>query len=469
MVKTIFVMLLWSLACFSLAAPTPIYQIVGVQSAENQTPFIKVPLNRDIYSFSASANLSDLVVLDNEGNFLPYRIMPGGNEVAPVDNKIVATSVAFFAVPADATPETLRKLHTESVSASQEQIKIATSDRTLNNKTPEFYLIDISQLEQNITSLAIAWEAQAGNEYVEVEVEATRNLQDWNSLAQATLVQIHQGEQSLKRNHVDLNIAKNTYSFLRLRILRGGDNLHINQVTAEEKLGSPPASQTDAEHWTITGQPAKDQHSVYAPGSARKSIPVAAWEFKRGEATPAETLAIDFGNNVYAGEARIFSRTSENQPWRLRQQGIWFNAQVGNKWQTSDAISLHRETEIYWRIELNESAQHSLNPSLRFAWHPDVLQIIGNNKAPFSLAINPENTAGAYRDQVFNQITAATKPNWMPARLESLHVDPASLVRKKSVEWTQWLFWGALVLAVALLLLFALKLFKQMTPDAKQE
>lgn len=437
---------------------TPIYQVNDAQGT-----FLQVPLTHEIYSYSQQTNLQDLIVLDRDQNPLPYRLVSVAPEEKQAAPKVLTDTLKFFPVAVDATPDTLRKLRSTHVKVQGDTVQVVTSDKTLSNSVPEFYLVDVSGLDHDLTSLSIDWVAQANNQYLEVELEATRNLQDWFSLAKSTLVQINQEEQSLKRNHIDVHILNKDYEFLRLRILRGADNLQITGVTAEQKIGVIPETKISLETWSLVGVVAQHQTTVYLPSSHSKSYPVAVWEFIRSEATPVDTLAIDFGTTTYADGAKILSRSTTHQNWQLQHQGIWFNTQMGSQWQKSNAVGIYPNRDKYWRVELNESAKNNPAPRIVFGWQPTQLQVITNNKPPYVLAIKGDKNNSYNREQVFNQILANTAPTWVSVGLIKLNVQPEAISSaQKSIDWKQWLFWVALMLAVSVLLVFSLKLFKQL-------
>lgn len=451
--------ILGSVCLINLAyGATAIYQL-----NETQGTFLQVPLTHEIYRYSQQTNLQDVEVLDADKNALPYRLVTIAPEVKQIDPKILVDELRFFPIAADATPDTLRKFHSTHIKVQGDSVQVTTSDKTLANANPEFYLIDVSKLDHDATSLGIDWVPQTDNQYLEVELEATRNLQDWFFLAKSTLVQIEQEEHHLKRNHIEVAIAKKDFEFLRLRILRGANNLQITHVTAEQRIGAAEKPHIEKESWSLMGDLAKNQNTVYLPNSHSKSYPVAAWEFIRNDTAPIDSIAIDFGTQTYGDSARIFSRTTENQNWQLQQQGIWFNAQIGKEWQKSNPVNIvPPNRDKYWRIELNETLRDKLIPSLIVGWQPTQLQIITNNKPPYVLAINQDKTTSYNREQVFNQILATANPAWVSTGLIPLNVQPEALINApKAIDWKQWLFWVALMLAVSVLLVFSLKLFKQ--------
>lgn len=446
----------------AVQAPAPIYQISDVQGT-----FIQVPITHDIYRYSEAYNLQDIVVLDAENNAVPYRLVTTAPTAKEIEPKIVSTQLAFFPVASGTTPDTLKKLHTSQINVQGDTVKVTTSDQVINNQNPEFYLIDISHVDHDITSLVIDWDAQTNNQYLEVELDATQNLQDWMPLGQSTLVNIASQEQQVKRNHIVVNIYKKEYQFLRIRVLRGADNLHLTEIVAEQKIGSVEV-QRKQETWRLVGDIAKVQTGVYLPSAQSKSISVAAWEFVRADTAPVDTIALDIGENTYGDTVKIFSRNIESQHWQLQHQGIWFTAQVGASWQKSDAVSVHHNSDKFWRIELNESAKNKITPAILFGWHPIELQIIANDKPPFVIAIADISVNNA-RDQIFNQLLSrvSAPPNWVQAKLIALDTKPETLANKqRHFDWRQWIFWCALIVAVIVLLIFSLKLLKQMNAES---
>ncbi|RYE36653.1 MAG: DUF3999 family protein, partial [Sphingobacteriales bacterium] len=251
----------------SVYSAIPVYQLSDVKGN-----FVQTPLTHDIYRYSQQINLQDMEILDGDQNPLPYRLVSATPESKQAEPKVVTDTLRFFPITADVTPDTLRKLHSTQVNAEGNNVSVISTDKILNNSLPEFYLVDISKLDHDVTSLIVDWDAHANNQYLEIELEATRNFQDWFLLTRSTLVQINQQEQSVKRNHIDVNIAKKDYEFLRFKIVRGAENLHITAVTAEQKIGITDSSKAQRETWTLTGELAKSQTTAYLPSLKGKRV-----------------------------------------------------------------------------------------------------------------------------------------------------------------------------------------------------
>ncbi|HEY6529972.1 MAG TPA: DUF3999 family protein [Cellvibrionaceae bacterium] len=464
--KLLAALLLMLCACriSALDTLTALYEIDTAQGT-----FLQIPLSHDVYRFSQQANLDNLVVIDAQQNLLPTRVMAINVPDALPLTQTIAHTVAFFPVPADATAETLRKMHSTQTSIQGDKTQIITSEKTLDNSTAEFFLLDISKLEQAITRLIVDWDTTAATQYVEVKLEASQNLHDWRSLTQATLVQVNEQGQSLKHNFINIKIAQHEYPYLRLKILRGADKLKITGITAEHTVESTPTAKKPIDSWRLTGESAKIQTSVYTPTAHSKTYAVRAWEYTRNEATPAARLSVDLGEKTYGDSIRVFSRASATQNWQLQYQGIWFQTQVGAHWQKSDRINLRNNGDKFWRLELSPTAQNIATPELVFSWESLFLHVIANDKPPFKLALSRDNS-NRNREQVFNRIISTANPSWIQAHLIPLNNAPMEITDEpQPIHWQRWLFWAALLFAVVILLAFSLRLFKQLSQQNTQQ
>jgi len=425
------------------AEPHAIYRLAPVSGS-----FLQVQLTQDIYRFSEDPELHNLQVVDAEQHPVPYRLVPSEPENHPQQN----LPLAFFPVTANTPPETLRQIYAR-VQLEGAKLEVSADGPAVTvGKAPGFYLVDISKLEQSLIGLRLNWEPNPQNQYLEVELEASRDLQQWNHLGAATLVNL--GNERLLRNRVPVSIQPHAYEFLRLKIGRGGEQLQIHSIE-----GEPPITQTPVpkEHWSVAAIPKGQVASVDSPQST--SV-VAAWEFIRDEVAPATAVRIALGKNVYTDDYKLYSRANEQRSWQLQRHGIWYSVQVGSNWETSDPITIAPNSTKFWRLELNAQSA-GLKPTLDFYWQPWRLQIIANDKPPFYLAINPD-TDNKYRDQVFNQILAARGPSWISTPIEDLHEQPQKSTKTSTRNWRTWVFWGALTVAVLILLGFALRLLRQL-------
>jgi hypothetical protein len=430
-------MLAGAIGLVTQAEPTAIYRVTPAAGG-----FQQVQLTQDIYRFSDDPYLHNLVVLDADKKPVPYRIQASHGE----QHRLPDIPLVFFPVPGNASAETLRKVYAQiRVDGVQVDINSSSSGAIPGEG---FYLIDISHHSVPIAELKLEWEPDPEHAYFDVEADGSWDMQQWQLLGKATLVNL--GEGALVRDRLSLGTQSGLYKFLRVRVVKGAGNLQLKKFFAVQP---DVQSQVPEERWRITAIP----KGVEACAAAASHPKVAAWEFIRSEVTPATGAKILLGEGTYADHYRLYSRPDEQHGWELLRHGIWYNLRVGQVWETSDFISLSPNSRRLWRLEL-EAGNTGLNPQLELQWQPSNLQFIANDRAPFSLVIDPAADQ-ARRDVIFNQILAGRAPEWVSTTLEDLHQQPAKPV--KSFNWRAWVLWAALMLAVFVLIGFAIRLLRQ--------
>lgn len=438
------------------ADTTAVYQI-----NESQGNYLQANLTHDIYRYSANNQLQDVVVLDAEGNRLPSRIVPVEIQLQETEAQI---PVKFYPVAVGATPDTWLAGKTK-IRIDQNAISI-----NIDNNAPEqavsqqqkvdFYLLDLSDIDTRIDGLALEWQPYEANQYLDVELSGTRDLRNWTSIAQDTLVHLQKDGQTLTRNHISFSMEKNQYRYLRVKFLRGAENLLLTRMYAQSKTHTarPPT----ADIWQVNGELAQDQNTALQNRQNAKALPITAWEYQREERVPATKLQLALGNTTYGDSIDLFSRATKNQPWRLVHRGIWFNARVGSDWQQSDAIEVYANSDKYWRVELNQSLPTSTHPALVFEHPPQRLQFIANNTAPYAIAIDHKAGAHNTNAKIFAQLTENKNLVWTKVSLVELKPDIANFATIARFNWQTALFWGMLLIAVAVLVGFAIRLYRQM-------
>lgn len=445
----------------------PVYQI-------NDAPgtYVQTTLTHDIYRYSASTQLNDLVVTDQQGNKLPYRITAPSTQVSEQSQ---LTNARFFPVAVGLSPKALILLSSASIRLDANEISVSvektTKDKLQDQSAPvDFYVVDVSNVKTRIDKLVVDWQASEANQYLEVQVSGTNDLSNWSNIAQTTLVQLQKEGQVLTRNKIAVNLSEKQYAYLRLKFTRGNENLQLTKIQIEntDKIANTPV----VDHWEVKGALAKDQNSVMRAGNHTAAMPVAAWEFTRNDIAPVANISLKLGTFMYGDNIKVFSRNTEKQPWQLLYKGIWFNAQVGSDWQQSDAINIYSNSDIYWRIEFNELVRTTLNPILVFHRQPQTLQFIANNAAPYKIAIDDQAAPNNQHTsaQIFSQLVSGKELQWGQVTFTELKPSMDSFARAgMQVSWKTILFWGGLLLAVAVLVGVAVRLMGQMKKGEKND
>jgi hypothetical protein len=454
---------LFTLCLISLAANAdviPVYQI-------NEAPgtYVQTTLTHDIYRYSANTQLNDLVVTDQQDNKLPYRITAPSTQVSEQSQ---LTNARFFPVAVGSPPEALIALSSASIRLGANEISVSVketnTDKLQDQSAPvDFYVVDLSDVKTRSDKLVVDWQASEANQYVEVQVSGTNDLTTWSSIAQTTLVQLQKEGQLLTRNKIAVNLSEKQYAYLRLKFTRGNENLQLTKIQIEntDKIANAPV----VDRWEVKGVLAEDQNSPMHTGNHTAAMRVAAWEFTRDDIAPVANISLNLGTFMYGDNIKVFSRNTEKQPWQLRYQGIWFNAQVGSDWQQSDAINIDSNSNVYWRVELNELVRTTLNPTLVFHRQPQILQFIANNAAPYKIAIDDQAAPNNQHTsaQIFSQLVSGKNLQWEQVTFTELKPNSDAFARHgMQVSWKTILFWGILLLAVAVLVGVAVRLMGQM-------
>jgi hypothetical protein len=463
-IKKRFLFLSCLLTMTANAEVIPVYQI-----NEASGTYVQTTLTHDIYRYSADTQLNDLVVTDQQGNKLPYRITAPGTQVSEQSQ---LTNARFFPVAVGAPPEALIALSSASIRLDANEISVSvektTNDKLQDQNAPvDFYVVDVSDLETRIDRLVVDWQVTETNQYLEVQVSGTNDLTTWSNIAQSTLVQLQKEGQLLTRNKVAVNLSELQYAYLRLKFTRGNENLQLTKIQIEntDKIANAPVTDT----WEVKGVLAEDQDSALRAGNHTAAMPVAAWEFVRDDIAPITNISLNLGTIMYGDSIKVFSRNTEKQPWQLLHQGIWFNTQVGSEWQQSDAINIYSNSDIYWRVELNELVRTTLDPMLVFHRQPQTLQFIANNAAPYKIAIDDQAAPNNQQTsaQIFAQLVSGKELQWIQAAFTELKPNIDSFAHHgMQVSWKTLLFWGILLLAVAVLVGVAVRLMGQMNSNS---
>lgn len=435
------------------AEPLRIYELESPGAT-----YLEMDLEREIYRYSPDPLLRDLMVLDAEGKELPSRIVTLHQAL-----KESSTSypLRFFPVQAGEDPSAWLSRRGAELRIDDDVVSLRLDpERRAQGPAAEFYIIDISNLDQALDVLEVDWLADEANRVVAVEVSGSNDLQRWTALTRATLAQLDKEGETLLRNSVKLSLQPKRYDYLRLRFLNN-TAVQVQSLAGHRVVRhiEGPASQ----RWQIAGVLADDQRPVrtdrrYGAEATRSDI--TAWEFQRDERAPINRVSLDLGAAGYGDRVRLYSREHPRQPWQLLHSGIWFNVKVGDEWQQSEAIILQANSHPYWRLELSKG-QALIDPALVFEYPQQRLQFIANNTPPYSVAINAEIPAQRAASQVFMRVLDGREVDWQSVSKKMVEgVQPVDV--RVGFNWQALLFWAALSLAVVVLAVFALRLLRQM-------
>jgi hypothetical protein len=452
---------LWAPTSFA-SQPIEVYQLVSDHT------YIQAPLEKEIYFYSQDANLSDVYVKDAQGNNLPYRVI----DVPHKSQGIVReTPVPFFAIAPGTSPDMLRTLSSTriEIKADQVQVEVNPEIKSLGEikEKPEFYLLHLQAIDHlgkneknlKLKALILDWD-KSQDQYQTWALSGSNDLRQWNFIRNGSLVRLEKDGYQLLQNKIELDLSPDSYAYLKLTCMEFCTDLRLTQIKLQEESHQnfvPPATTWDVEGEAVSANAIK----LFERDNWRAA---AVWEFTREEHANINSLAIEFGEQTYGDQLRLLGKKRRQDPWALVHQGIWFNLRLGADWQSTAALDLHGQWR-YFRLEL--AAVTQLAPKLVLHSEPRLIQFVGNQMPPYKLVVQPGSPGSQVN--VLNAMLRNYSPDW--SNHEWQFLNPPKPEASRRIYWQSVLLWGCMLLAVLLLAIMALSLFRQMgrpaTPEEK--
>lgn len=392
--------------------------------------------------------LKNISIVDADGQPLPYALF---KQPQPSEQPLLETTeLPVYRIDNNTlSPVVVRG---SSIQIQGDRIDISTAANVMQEPEKSVgYIVDLRQLRTNLDALHFDW-LQHGNAVSRWQIQASLDFQQWQMLGEYDLVRASNATGELLQNTVALNLEKGKYQFLKVTPMASNTSKITRIQGIERQNGVKP--QTVAEQWTVQGNRlgAKDSVSRYLHSK------VMAWEFERNEFIPANRLDIDMGDRTYSGNLSVFVKQNPNDNWYPFYSGYWMNTFVGAEKKHSSAIELKNNSMRYWRVEIDRVGE-DLPLALRFEWEPLLVRMIGNTKPPFTIRTQEDSTFDAQK--LFHQVAGAEKRAWSKVRLDTLM--PIAVNKQEAPRsYRPFIFWGALLLSVAVLGFFSLNLFKQL-------
>lgn len=415
----------------------------------------QVELTPAIYAAVTTADLRDIAVLDAAGN--PVPMAPH----AAVSTKTAQASefeLPLFALPTPAAGRTEEPLSLHVERGPDGRLRRLDAEVGGTNATEHVtndLLIDASTLHAPIDSLWIDFDG-ASSIIAHCNVSASEDLQQWRSIADATVLSLHDNGNFISRRQIPLNGVRATY--LRLHHdAHDLPNLHVRaRVLARSTLIEPARVWLDAPLVaTVDGEKGAPNRFVY-----RLPAPLAI-----------DAVKVDLAGDNSLARVRIESRIGDN--WQPRAEVVAFRLHQGDDVIGNDETAVNvggRAQE--WRV--NPATPLDRPPTLHAAFRPDRFVFLAQGNGPYRLAAGSARARrGDYPvDTALAQLKSRLGPDWQPP-LATLG-DRATLAGDKALvaapaktggEWKTWLLWAVLIGAAAVIGGLALTLLRGSNVD----
>jgi len=410
--------------------------------------YYAVTLSEDVYAHAHDASLADLRILNGDGEPVPFTIdVP--HDPAPQARTL--HDVHWFATPIDdaQTPGAA------GVVLGADGVLRATGAQPAQASV-RAWLVDLSQVPDRkaatVTALVVvvpAAEFQSG-----VSVQASDDLQHWSPVGQATLFRLSNQGSTLMQDRIEFTGLRAKY----LRLTWQGKPPAPDAVRAELAAGAPVGPADSAIQWRT--------------GLAPLQTPAAGdYAFDTGGVFPVERVKIHLPQANTVAQATLYARADTQAPWRPVTSARLFRlAGAGGQGEQENApITVPVTGERYWRLQVDtrSGGLGAGAPQLAIGWRPATVTYAARGTVPFTLAVGEVARGNPVARP---DLLAGASPAIAPAQLGAMSDSPADALKAEPPggRTRQWVLWGALVAAVAVLGGMAWRLFRTpaVPPDA---
>ncbi len=426
----------------SVAASTPAdYAQHWPVSAQGEGAYA-LTLNEEVYRIVQQSDLSDLAAFNAAGEALPFGPMP--TTYGPMLATWVQAKTFALPIEASKTPDAMR-LHIQRNSNGDVSVDANFANQVALEKRSNDWIIDVQEKDKDkaLEVLLVELGEQAGDFTAQISVQASQDLQQWQSLTTASIVSLTQDGQKLQRLQVELPGTAARY--LRVQTIDAPEALLIRGFKLKQRpfgIVKLPSLQ-----WLQAEFVKKDGRGFVFQLPARVS---------------PEQLNIELKNTNSIAQFAIASRQNEQDYWQPQSSITVFRLRAAGVSLDNESILLQTARVRYWRIETNTDISDT--PILKFAYRPEQFLLLTHGAGPYTLAAG---SMRAQRDQypldvLINQVKQKQDKDWKPTEVSlgkaSKVIANLEDIGKPPTDWRSILLWSILLLGAGGVVLMVLKL-----------
>lgn len=450
------------------------YRYQMTLKSAGQQGVVSLRLPKDVYLNARSPALNDLRLFDANGNKVPFSLYLPAVQSHLQRN---TTPVIAFPVLADKAPAAGNQLELDfQTTANGSLLSVKTKGEQKKSGTKPGLQSLIMDLQPALSSggttgnggntkplidgLRFTLPASISNYSAQVWLEASDDLQHWDTIGTAELAWLQNSETRTLAND-KLEFEPRRFRYARLS-WRKGEPVEFTAITAQTvtQIANAPATDT----MEIQPQAGKEEHDLL---------------YRAALAIPVESLNLQFvePNIVFPASIGSYQELPSKKPgvattWRFvpLQQATFYQIRQNDKQRHSGEIVLPVTHNAEWVIR--PQGPTSSKPVMHISWQPASLIFVTSGQPPYQLAFGRDNIGSAAME--LSQVA----PDFSIAELQKLEqLNPGPLQQNAapgnsspseaaataaSAKQRMWLLWGVLGLGVLVLGGMAWNLVKQM-------
>lgn len=412
------------------------------------SPVVTLALPSAVYRDCVDAGLRDLRVLNHAGEVVPHALR---RPPAASPGAATVVRVPLFPLRGDAAASSAALQL--SIGDGRAQLEVQGGASPDDAPPITAWLVNASAVDAAIGTLTWEWPPDAADFSVNVQLEASDDLESWRTVAPyAPLARLrHAGEVFEQRS---MSFPPTRAKYWRLSAAGEADLPEFTAVNATPVVGEIPAERQQAEIYG-TAQPEK-------PGD---------YLFDLGAQLPVDRLELMLPDINTVAEVEYFSRRRPTDAWESVARGAVYRLQSAGGELTSPALTAPAQLRRYWRVTVNPRGGGigQGTPRLRAGWLADQLVFVTRGAGPFELVY------GSFTAPAADVALATLLPGGNAATFESANLptaqanEPQESGGRELLEpppperpWRVWVLWTALLAGVATLGTLAWSLARQM-------
>jgi hypothetical protein len=364
-----------------------------------------ITLTPEMYARVRRADLSDLAAFNGAGEPLAFGPLPP----ALVRAAPRWREARWFALPAASSPQA-GDLHLHVTRDAAGNLSFdATAGAAASAEPRPDLLVDVQPgNDEAIDQLEFVLPEGTGAFNVQLQVEASTDLQQWTTLVPAaTVARLLQGDAVLERRLVELPPTSAPY--LRLRNADPTRPLPLQAVRVRLQPAAPERRLPD-ERWLEVPFVKREGKAFHYRLPARVSV---------------ERLDIVLGSENAVDSFVVTSRPDDTAYWQMRGGLTAFRLRGAGVELDNDPIALEPTRDREWRLDA--STELAQPPVLRLAFRPETWLLLTHGAPPYVIAAG---SARARRDPfpldaLYSQVQARYGADWQPPAASVGPIQPA--------------------------------------------
>jgi hypothetical protein len=421
------------------AAPTPFMHRFALE-LDGRAPYYALVVPPAVYAASRRPDLGDVRVFNGAGEPVPYSLDEPTAHHAPA-----LRPVNWFPLPPNAANSSAA---TAGVSIAQDgTLRFTAAAPKPGARDAD--LLDLGPAPQHVGALLI--HVREDSYEGRVHVDASTDLQTWRPVADASILEVNHDGERLAQERVSLDGLGQRERYLRLRWLGG----------------EPEIASMNIELYPDEARPSDGTRQWREGLVAHTGDGAGVYLFETGGAYPVDRLRIDVPQPNTVARATVYSRSGADAPWREIAHALLFRvAQRGEA--RNPPLEFAPDTDGQWRIvvDMRNGGLGNGMPSAAVGWQPARLTFVARGAGPFSLAVGNARVAPAAQpraDIVVGEGGGGIEAAHLGAALP-VDAGEARRAAGNADSVRQYVLWGALLLALAVLAAMAWRLLRPHDP-----